>query len=244
MSTSKVFYPNIYGGEIMENRGMAYQSLEYIGHEKSIDLPNIYIVGEAGSGKDYITDIIKELYPGYQSVVIAHPLYEMVEYLRSNDKHRFILLLEGLGLDYGQAVLAWNRVPIDLRKEIQSPLNEKPRNALQVLGDILRSFNEYLLICRAIGKTINGPTIISDVRLSFEAETLKKVGFIGVRVFAEDGVRIRRLKDRDRVVDFSKLKHKTETEVSKIHCDYLIDNTIGIKTELIYKIKDIIKGAI
>lgn len=214
-----------------------------ISYDNSKSLPNIYIIGKAGSGKDYITDLIKRLYSEYKSVAIADPLYCLVDCLKEDDKKGFVSILEDLGLEQYQSYMAWKKVPREIMEEIKNPSVIKPRKALQVLGDIVRSYHEYPLVIKATGKAIGSPTIISDVRLPLEGEYLNKVGFIGIKVFADYDIRIERLHERDKTLDIVRLQHKTETEIDKIPYSYIIDNTIGEKEDLVDKIKEIIKGA-
>lgn len=243
MGTGRTFYSCRCGGEIMVEWDDSTNYIECNNCSDPKHLPYLYIIGKAGSGKDFITDLIKELYPNYKSVAIADPLYCLVECLKNDDKQGFRFILEDLGLEQYQSYMAWKKVPRDIIEEIKNPTITKPRKALQVLGDIVRSYHEYPLIIKAIAKAMGSPTIISDVRLPLEGEYLNKVGFVGVKVFADYDIRIERLQDRDKILDISRLEHKTETEIDKIPFDYLIDNTIGEMEGLEERIKDIIRGA-
>lgn len=207
-----------------------------------VSLPNIYIIGEAGSGKGFITETIKEIYPEYQSISISDPLYSMIEYLKKDDQEGFVSVLVKLGLEHHQGLMALERVPKDIIEDIKNPLIIKSRKALQALGDIVRSFNERLLIWYAAKRVMemnNKPVIINDVRLSFEADFLFKNLFIGIKITADKDTRINRLQNRDKTLDISTLSHRTEIEVEKIPYDYLIDNTTIIKEELVEKIRNI-----
>lgn len=203
--------------------------------------PDIYIIGEAGSGKNFIVNILNELYPSYQVVSIGKPLYDLAKYLKADDKNGFMLTLKQLGFDMFTSQLIWGDIPNHIVKEVKNPAILKPRKALQVLGDILRHYNINSLINYTINRSLDTPTIIDDVRLIREGEYLSKAGFKGVRVYSDKEVRVKRLKMRDKTVDLNRLKHQTETEVDKIPYDFFIDNTIGAKEELVEKIKEIIR---
>lgn len=205
-------------------------------------LPNIYIIGEAGSGKNFITDIFKELYPGYQVISISKPLYDLAKCLKIDDKEKFISILLDLKFSLSTSELIWGDIPRHVVEELRNPNIIKPRKAIQTLGDILRHYNIDSLINHAIDRASNGPTIVDDVRLIKEGEYLTKVGFTGIRLYAEKEIRIKRLQARDKIVDLNRLNHKTETEVDKIPYNFFIDNTIGIKEELVDKISNIVEG--
>lgn len=240
MGNGRSFYPCRCGGEIIEEWDSLDNYLECDTCDNPRPLPEIYLIGEAGSGKDYITQLIKGLYP-YRDIAIADPLYELADRLKADDTEGFMSILQNLGLNDYQRYRAWKRVTKSMVEEIKDPSVIKPRKSLQKLGDIVRSYQEDALLEGVVRRTI-GPTIVSDVRLPSEGQRLRDCGFIGIKVFADEGMRLERLGNRDVEIDKSTLKHKTETQISKVPFDYLIDNTIGEKETLVDRIYEIIKS--
>lgn len=206
-------------------------------------LTSVYIVGQAGSGKDYVTGIIKEIYPGYNSIAIAEPLYSLVECIKKYDENSFRAILRNLGLEYYQINMAWKKISKEMLDEVNDPFINKPRRTLQLLGDIIREFDIYSLIREAIGK-VRGPAIITDVRLPLEGKALKSAGFLGIKVVAEEVIRFGRLKERDKVINISHLTHRTETEINNIFYDVVITNNDSTKDELTNQISNLIKSTI
>ena len=78
-------------------------------------------------------------------------------------------------------------------------------------------------------------------RSPIEGKMLKEAGFIGIKLVANKDTRNNRLMDRDNVIDFSRLNHKTEAEIKNVPYDFIIDNNSDSnKKELTSKIIEII----
>lgn len=187
-----------------------------------LNLPNMYICGEQGTGKTYIANYLTTNFPGYKSVKISEPLYKMCSLIRKDNYGEIAEVLMELGFDRHTT---WH-----MRGEISSSIiedvhtNSKPRFALQMLGDIVRKYNEDALIERVLEISKIQPIIIEDVRLVKEGEFFRENGFIGIRISADEEVREKRLIARDGVYNKSTKKHKTESGIDKVPYDYLIEN--------------------
>lgn len=239
MGTGRTFYPCRCGGEIMEEWDHSSDYFECDNCSDPRNLPNIFIVGEAGSGKDFMVNVLKEIYSDYKNLKIAQPLYDLVDCLKADDKGKFFSILENIGFTQEQRELIWGNVPKHIVEEIKNPSTIKARVALQVLGDLVKNYNEYALIDYVANIGGTTLTIIEDARLLSEVMWLENKGFIGIKLYADEDVRVERIKLRDGFVDRKRLNHITETEVKKIVCEYEIDTTNATKEELVDKIKSI-----
>jgi len=61
--------------------------------------PKIFICGEQGVGKSYLSNWIADNRPCYKQVKIAQPLYDMVELIREDRYSGLNKVLEELGFD-------------------------------------------------------------------------------------------------------------------------------------------------
>lgn len=252
MSRGYRFYPCMCGGEILEewDHSSSYFNCNKCENPTPPDCFYIigkadcfYIIGKAGSGKDYISDIIKEMYPGYTSIAIAEPLYELAEALKNDNMEEFTAILKSLGFANYQVDEVIKMVSEDINiDEIKDNLIKKPRKALQSLGDIVRSIDKYSLIFKALRKSI-GPVIITDVRLPLEGAMLKSVGYKGLKILVDDDIRKERLKGRDNLVKFSNdmSMHPTETKTDDIVYDFEIINNNNSRENLNEQLSKIIK---
>lgn len=112
----------------------------------------------------------------------------------------------------------------------------KPREHYQHIGQSLRELNpdvwinyahREMLNTLAYGisrKGIEPNVIITDCRQKNEEAYLRRNGFKIVKVFAEDEIRLQRIKDAGETVTQAQFNHGTEQEVDSITADYLIYN--------------------
>lgn len=244
MIIGRTFYRCRCGGEILEewDKFKVYTSCDNCNIPiPDIISPNLFIVGKAGSGKNFIVDIIKEMYPEYQTITIAKPLYDVADMIKVKDTHSIELLLKDMG--FCQDTVSLMLEDILTLASFNFTVGEKPRFLLQSLGDILRKYDKKALINHAIKKSLDSPTIIEDVRLKLEAETLLSdefLYFLDVKIHADKDVRIKRLRERDLSIDEDCLTHKTESEVSEITCRFNIDNSFASREELAAQIEGIL----
>lgn len=184
------------------------------------DRPNIYILGEAGAGKNYLVDRLLELYPEYVSIKIAQPLYDVVELIRDKCFDPIVDLFVALGFDRNTAWHMRGEIGTDIINDVYAA--SKPRYALQKLGDIVRKYNEDALMEYALINSMEQCSIIEDVRLVREGVFLKDNGFTGIRIYATEEIRRDRLLKRDGVL--YDLSHKTETQIANIPYEYFLSN--------------------
>lgn len=204
-----------------------------------MDKNKLYIVGKAGSGKSYIADILKSTY-NYKSIKITQPLYDLVTLIKNDCLIDSQELLKNIGFDDITAKEIVSKIVKSINyNELYST---KPRHALQTIGDIIRSYNENILIVNAYNNTNKyDRVIIEDVRLVREANFFNSKNFLGIKVCADYKTRVERLKKRDGAYNIMLLGHKTETEVDKINEVYTIYNGRGIDKENILVQFDLIK---
>lgn len=113
-------------------------------------MKKIYMIaGTARSGKDTISNFIKEIY-------------------QEENKKTIILQISSTLKYYAEKVLNWNELE-----------ETKPREFLQKTGDIARSYNEKFLIQRLIDDAkilfnYVDVIVVSDVRLPLEFEEVSK----------------------------------------------------------------------
>ena len=185
--------------------------------------PKIFICGEQGVGKSYLSNWIADNRPCYKQVKIAQPLYDMVELIREDRYSGLNKVLEDLGFDLTTTYFIRGEIGNDIIEDVKSSI--KPRYALQKLGDIIRKYNENALIERALNISKDHPVIIDDVRLGIEGDALNKGGFVGVRLEADPFIRKERLSLRDGAYKKASEKHKTESEFNKIPVRYHFNNS-------------------
>lgn len=241
MQEGRTLYPCRCGGIICEQWDRLNTYLNCDGCDRpipSVVLPRIYIVGKAGSGKTYISNIIKKTYPEYRNVVIAEPLYEIVNFVKMGRFRSIIDLLIEMELNEYEAINISKDILYDI--PIDAFYEVKPRFALQKIGDIIRNCNELALIKYAFIKTLDMPGIIEDVRLVKEADFFHENNFIGIKIIADEEIRYERLNIRDLSSDKKLLNHKTEREINKISTEFIIYNNFKTEEEIANIIKEII----
>ena len=176
----------------------------------------LFVLGKAGSGKNYVINIIKEIESEFKVVKIAEPLYHLIALIKRDCLVDSVIMLKNLGFSEHTA----KNIVVDVIANIDynSLYLEKPRQPLQIAGDMIRKYDRDILTKYAYYKTINvDNVIIEDVRLKSEVDYFANKNFVGIKVCANSETRDQRLKIRDKGYNKWDLLHKTETEVDKIN---------------------------
>lgn len=128
---------------------------------------------------------------------------------------------------------------------------QKDRRLLQILGDKLREIDQDCLLKKLLEKIddyqkiddyphlIPDLIVVNDVRLVHEADVLRQHGFLGVKVVADDPVRLERLKARGEETGGDEDLHITEREVDLIAPDWVLVNNDCTLAELKAKIDEL-----
>lgn len=193
----------------------------------------IFITGKAGSGKNYVIDIIREIEPKFRVVKIAEPLYHLIALIKRDCLNDAVEMLKRVGFKEDTA----KRIVVDVTDNIDysSLYLKKPRQPLQVAGDVIRKYDKNILTQYAYLQTIyTDKVIIEDVRLIIEADYFISKGFTGIKVCANDKTRLKRLKIRDKNCNKKDLLHNSELEVDLIEGLIVVENNEGTtKKEII-----------
>lgn len=192
-------------------------------------LPNIFLAGKAGSGKDTVGKVLSEEF-GYKRVAIADNIKNLTVWLwneASNKKphhataHKlcqtFNFLPEPMFInDISEIMEYLERVDVNKNADI--------RPAYQKLGEIARKRDPdiWLRMVKEKIKKISGPVVITDGRYLREQSFFEEIRFASFVVVAEPNKRMERLHKRDPGFDASSLDHPTEQEV--FHCPKIYNN--------------------
>lgn len=193
----------------------------------------IFITGKAGSGKNYVINIIKEVEPEFKVVKIAEPLYHLIALIKRDYLNDAVKMLKKIGFKEDIA----KKVVLEVIESIDynSLYLEKPRQPLQVAGDVIRKHDINILTQYAYLQTMYiDKVIIEDVRLKIETDYFIGKGFVGIKVCADDETRLKRLKARDGNCNKKDLLHNTELEIDLIDDLIVVENNEGTtKKEII-----------
>lgn len=128
----------------------------------------------------------------------------------------------------------------------------KDRELLQFVGQTMREYDEHIWVRRTlrdIYKDENESTfyscrpfscVITDLRQMNEYEKLKSLGFVIVKVEADEETRIKRIRDRGDIFSENMLTHETELSVDEIPYDYLVKND-GTLSELYWSVSELME---
>jgi dephospho-CoA kinase len=67
--------------------------------------------------------------------------------------------------------------------------------------------------------------VVDDIRRENELVALKDLGFTTVKITCDDAIRFERLRTRDGGLNMETLNDISETEIDKLMCDFVIDNS-------------------
>lgn len=179
---------------------------------------NIAIVGEMGSGKTTLANALIEQH-GFRRVSFAGRLKEIAARVYEPSP-------EG---QYGV---------VEKTKQYEVwPLDEgdsyviSGREVLQRLGQSVKELDRlfwvrWLMNDIDAGMYGDGPFVTDDCRFVYEAEALRERGFLIVRVMTPAKVRMERYEmTYGRMPTVQEMSHPSETEVSHIEWDILLDGT-------------------
>lgn len=192
----------------------------------------IFVTGKTGSGKNYAIGVIREIEPEFKVVKIAEPLYHLIALIKRDCLNDAVKMLKNIGFKEHTA----RNIVIDVMGNIDynSLYLEKPRQPLQVAGDVLRKYNRNILTEYAYLQTMyTNKVIIEDVRLKIEADYFIRKGFTGIKVCADDETRLKRLKARDGNYNKKDLLHNTEVEIDLIDDLIIVENNENTTKEKI-----------
>lgn len=175
---------------------------------------NIVLVGEAASGKDFLSERL--LRYGYYRYAFADEVKEVAKkyfpHLYNEDnKPRW--LLQAIGTMFRD---------IDPDIWVKALLNQ-----IDKTNDILKGYG----LAREV-------VVITDCRMPNEYEALKERDFIFIRIKVDKGIRKQRMIDRGDEFTEDDMKHHTESFYNTFECEYEIDNN-GTLEELEDQIEDV-----
>lgn len=186
--------------------------------------PNLALTGKAGAGKDTVAEVLREIYPVYYRVAFADKLKEV-------------------------AALIWG------------PSARTNREYLQKLGVAVREIDPDAWVTAALSQlTEDGylhysaieayrpppsvptirPVVITDMRFPNEIRETVARGFVTVKVVADRGTRLNRLRDNGKLQDESQLEHVSETALDGYTADYTIIN-MDTREELSERLRTIVE---
>lgn len=157
-------------------------------------MKNVIVIGQMGSGKDTVAEVLTRLY-GHHHTSIAGRLKKIARLLyprefARNDRNSQRIILQQLG---------------DLLRT----------RSINIFNDAL--FHEIETLNQS-------PVVISDVRYYMEFEYFTQREFVAVKINISDETRMKRLLLRDNQLPSVQARtHKSESEFERMNC-YLIDN--------------------
>lgn len=174
---------------------------------------SVAIVGEFASGKTTLANALIEQY-GYKRVSFAGRLKEMAAEVYG---HRHPVEKTK---DYEVWPLRWD-----------DPDTISGREVLQQLGQSVKELDRlfwvrWLMNDIDAGRYGDGPFVTDDCRFPYEADALRERGFTIVRVMTPIKVRMERYEMAyGRLPTEKEMTHPSETEVTLIDWDVLVDGT-------------------
>lgn len=168
----------------------------------TVRLPNICLIGKAGSGKTTLAELL-ETGQDYHRISFASPLKVMAD--TTTDRAR----LQQLGLDVRALdPLAWVRLAL---AEMDRLTDEAVACSNVLNGDRPRF-------------------VVDDCRFPNELDALREDGFVVVKVSAGDSTRaghstrVGRLRANGKLTDEAQLEHESETALDGEHADHYVIN--------------------
>jgi hypothetical protein len=194
---------------------------ETFGQRSSVALrtvPNIALLGKAGSGKDTAAELLAELYP-YQRVAFADKLKDVATIIWGPGARTDRTKLQKLGV----AV-----------REIQE---NSWVEALLTGASVEEIDGEP----RFVEGNDNLALAVTDCRFPNEASYLAARGFVTIRILAGRGLRVNRLRANGKLQDEAQLDHVSETALDNWTPDYNVVNatTLEALAEELVKVVEI-----
>lgn len=146
----------------------------------------VYFVGQAGAGKTYCANYLREKY-GFIPSKFALPVYSLAEFyfgMKAKDRK----LLQFIGTDVGRELISPNIWAERFAQDIEI-----------VQETAKRLYNKDVKF------------VSDDVRFLNEHELLKEMGWTGIFLAVPEEVRIKRLTGRDGDAQVGALQHVSET---------------------------------
>ena len=132
----------------------------------------------------------------------------------------------------------------ELDFELFGPTEGKDRKRLQQFGQFCRSIDPDVWV-KQLDKRIRGyggNVVITDIRQRNELDYCKENGFVIVKLFCDDEIRLQRMKERGDIFKSEDLNHETETQLDSFDYDYWIDNNgnfNALTTQVDYILRDL-----
>lgn len=186
-------------------------------------LPNLALIGKAGSGKDTAYELLREQF-GYRRLAFADKLKDVAELLWGEKARTDRDKLQRLG-EYVRK--------IDPDTWVNAALRDVPLGHNQGIGFIGEQ-GQYPEPWR--------PWCVTDCRYRNEAWRLKGEDFVIVRILADRNERINRLRANGKLGPSGWEDHISETDLDEWAADYEVRNT-GTKIDLLAQLADVIKHA-
>jgi hypothetical protein len=180
----------------------------------------IGITGKIGSGKSTVADYLVQNY-NFTEYALANPIKKIGE-IFGFDKEQ----LYGTQEQKLEIHPYWNTNARTFMQKIGTDLFRDKLN--EVFPGFCKSSSIWIDIFKMHYTKHKGNIVISDIRFEDEAEAIKSLGGILIRVERE-------YKNNDECIS-----HKSEKEMSNIKVDYPINNQAG-KNELYEKLDELIK---
>lgn len=128
--------------------------------------------------------------------------------------------------------------------------NGKPRALYQGVGQDLRKYDPDIWVKYTLGQinrfcSDTDSIVITDVRQPNEVEALRAAGFTIIKINADDGLRIQRMREAGDDFKLGDLDHETERTLENLDVDLIIENNRTLPdlyntvTEVILKMFDI-----
>ena len=175
-------------------------------------MKNIAIVGKMYAGKTTLADTLVENH-GYSKVAMAGPLKALAHFA------------------YGEPVQKdkeYDTVNLSTGK----PEKKTGRRILQQIGQSMKMVDRDIWLKCFIGDTTRmnaEPYVVDDVRFGFEADYLRKKGWLIIKIETPDDLRISRAESlTGKAPTEAELTHESEAEVDGIEVDQVLPGYIPL----------------
>ncbi len=169
---------------------------------------NVAIVGKMGAGKSSLANFLVDVHE-YTRVANAGALKALAQMAYGP-------------IDKGQTYRITKHVPLVLPVDQWEQREVSGREILQGLGQVVKNFDRdfWLKAMTRDMDTKNPPFVCDDTRFPFEADFLRKNGWIIVKLYVPKEIRAARYESLyGRLPTEAELNHPSETEVDEINED-------------------------